>query len=157
MNTTETKPIKLSFPWSLYFEQLFSKDTYVRFINPWSFWREYRIKHLESCRELNTVQYLESCYQLQWRSRKLPHGEISRNLIETSIPIGSADRQMLNIIFIPQASIELKYRGVTYQTKKIVTVKINSVSIDPNLLKSNNLAQQVNYNNTNTPEIFGGN
>ncbi|MDJ0569853.1 MAG: hypothetical protein QNJ53_12500 [Pleurocapsa sp. MO_192.B19] len=66
MTTTEKRPTKISFPFGLYLRQLFSADTYVRFINPFSFWRRYRINHLETCGELDTVEYLERCHQIKW-------------------------------------------------------------------------------------------
>jgi hypothetical protein len=71
MTTQDRKPIKISFPIGLYFEQLFSADTYVRFINPFGFWRRYRINHLETCHELDPVQYFERCYQKSWLSTRL--------------------------------------------------------------------------------------
>jgi hypothetical protein len=157
MNTRETRPVKISFPFRLYFEQLFFHDTYVRFINPFSFWRQYRIKHLESCRELNTVQYLESCHKLEWQSWKLSHSSINENSLKISTLSTSFEQKTSNTIFVLQPSIELKYRGVTYRTKKIVSVNISSVQVEPGLLQPNNFAQPANYNNTNTPEIFGGN
>jgi hypothetical protein len=157
MNTRETRPVKISFPFRLYFEQLFSHDTYVRFINPFSFWRQYRIKHLESCRELNTVQYLESCHQLEWQSWKLPHSGINENSLKISTLSTSFEQKTSNTIFVLQPTIELKYRGVTYRTRKIVSVNISSVQVEPGLLKPNNFARPANYNNTNTPEIYGGN
>jgi hypothetical protein len=157
MNTRETRLVKISFPFRLYFEQLFSHDTYVRFINPFSFWRQYRIKHLESCRELNTVKYLESCHQLEWQSWKLPHSGINENSRKISTLSTSFEQKTSNTIFVLEPSIELKYRGVTYRTRKIVSVNISSVQVEPGLLKPNNFAQPANSNNTNTPEIFGGN
>lgn len=157
MSKRQTRAIKISFPFGLYFEQLFYNDTYVRFINPFSFQRKYRIKHLESCRELNTVQYLESCHQLEWQSWKLPHSGINENSLKISTLSTSFEQKTSNTIFVLQSSIELKYRGVTYRTRKIVSVNISSVQVEPGLLKPNNFVQPANYNNTNTPEIFGGN
>jgi hypothetical protein len=157
METTETRPIKISFPFSLYFEQLFSHDTYVRFINPFSFWRKYKIKHLESCRELNTVQYLESCRELEWRSLKVHNKRSGKNSIKISTQSHPADRQISSTVFVLQPSIELKYRGVSYRTQRIVSVNINSVKIYSDSVKSNNFAQPTNFNETNTPGIFGGN
>ncbi len=151
MNKRQTRAIKISFPFGLYFEQLFSHDTYVKFINPFNFWRKYRIEHLESCRELNTVRYLENCHQLEWQPLKLPNSSIgnsSQKLTDTS-----------NAIFVFEPGIELKYRGVTYRTQKIVSVNvnINSLKIDSEAIKINNHKQSVNYKQTNISEIFGSN
>lgn len=153
MNKRQTKAIKFSFPFGLYFEQLFSNDTYVKFINPFSFWRKYRIEHLESCRELNTVRYLENCHQLEWQPLKLPNSNIS-NSSQKSIDTSNAI-----LIFVFEPGIELKYRGVTYRNKKIVSVNvnINSLKIDSKALKVNNYKQSANCNQTNISEIFGNN
>ena len=79
MTIKETGPTKISFPFSLYFKQLFAADPYVRYINPFSFWHRYKINHLETCRELDTVEYLERCLQLQWRSPKLLNSRKTKN------------------------------------------------------------------------------
>lgn len=71
MNSPKKRTIKIKFPWSLYFQQLFSADIYVKFINPLSFWRKYRIEHLENCRAINIVQSLECCLQMEWQPPQL--------------------------------------------------------------------------------------
>lgn len=149
MNKRQTRAIKISFPFGLYFEQLFSNDTYVKFINPFSFWRKYRIEHLESCRELNTVRYLENCHQLEWQPLKLLNSGISNSSQKST--------DTSNVIFVFEPDIKLKYRGVTYRTKKIVSVNINSLRTDSGALKPNNHQQSTNYNQTNISEIFGSN
>lgn len=151
MNKRQTKGIKISFPFGLYFEQLFSNDTYVKFINPFSFWRKYRIEHLESCHELNTVRYLENCHQLEWQPLKLSNSDISNSSQKST--------DTSNAIFVFEPGIELKYRGVTYRNKKIVSVNvnINSLQINSEALKVNNHKQSANCNQTNISEIFGSN
>lgn len=64
MNVPEKRLTKISFPLALYLKQLFFADIYVRFINPFNFWRRYKIAILETCRQLDTVKYLEHCYKL---------------------------------------------------------------------------------------------
>lgn len=158
MTTTEKRPTKISFPFGLYLRQLFSADTYVRFINPFSFWRRYRINHLETCGELDTVEYLERCHQIKWRPSKLFNCRESKNLREISalscFPFNQADP---NTIFIFQPSMKLKYRGVTYHTKEIFGININNTKNEPDLVEPNSLEQPLNSNNTNTSEISGSN
>jgi hypothetical protein len=122
MTTKDRKPIKISFPVGLYFEQLFSADTYVRFINPFGFWRRYRINHLETCRELDPVQYFERCHQKSWRSAKsldlldlldFPGNE---NYPETTIYglYNIFQQADANMILVFQPKVQLEYRGVIY-------------------------------------------
>ncbi len=66
MTIKEKQQFKVNFPILKYFQQLFASDSYVKFINPVRFWRRYRINHLEACWSINLVQYLESCYQLEY-------------------------------------------------------------------------------------------
>jgi hypothetical protein len=135
MTTRDRKPIKISFPIGLYFEQLFSADTYVRFINPFSFWRRYRINHLETCRELDPVQYFERCHQKSSRSAKsldlldlldlldsldFPGNE---NYPETTIYglYNIFQQADANTILVFQPKVQLEYRGVIH-------LPLNSIS-----------------------------
>ncbi len=68
MTIREKQKIKVNFPIAQYFQQLFCPSLYVKFINPFSFWRRYnRINHLEACRAINIVQHLERCRQIEWQ------------------------------------------------------------------------------------------
>ena len=58
MNTGEKRATKIIFPFGLYLKQLFLADTYTICINPFRFWHKYKINYLETCFELDTVQYL---------------------------------------------------------------------------------------------------
>ena len=66
MTIREKQRPKVNFPVIKYFQQLFASESYVKFINPFRFWRRYRINHLEACFSINLVQYLERCYQLEY-------------------------------------------------------------------------------------------
>ncbi|MEM7759210.1 MAG: hypothetical protein AAF298_13955 [Cyanobacteria bacterium P01_A01_bin.40] len=113
MSTGEKRQIKIGFPFNLYLKQLFSTDSYVRDINPFSFWRRYRINHLETCHELNTVQYLERCFQLDWRSVKPTKNSLALKKIDTS-GNNLIKQERLKKVYISRPQIELKYRGVSY-------------------------------------------
>ncbi len=151
MTIKEQRLTKISFPFSLYFKQLFAADTYVRFINPFSFWRRYRINHLESCRELDTVEYLERCLQIKWRSPKLLNSRDTRNFLARSALTDLTEQEIVpHKIFIFRPSIKLKYRGTTYHTKQVLIMNINNSKITPNLTELNVREQPVNSNNINT-------
>lgn len=129
MKTQEEQQIKLRFPFSLYFQQLFCPDAYVKFINPFGFWRRYRIKHLETCWDINIVRYLEQCHQIEWQLvRSHLDNKPNKNPIQTGIYRGLPWKKTpQNTILISQPSFELKYRGVTYITSGIVAVNNNKV------------------------------
>lgn len=152
----EKRLIKFSFPFSLYFKQLFSDNTYVRFINPFSFWRRYRVSHLETCRELNTVQYLESCYRAEWHSAKALKLEKNTDYKDTltNNPIG---RGKSNTIHIFQPRIKLKYRGVSYYIQNALSIDIKTIKVNSDLVEYRKYQQSLDFDNTNTPEIFGSN
>lgn len=143
----EKYPIKIGFPFSLYLKQLFSTDAYVRHINPFSFWHRYKIDRLETCYELNTVQYLERCHQLDWQLA-VPTKIGSDRYID---PGNSLIQQAkLNTIYVSQPLIELKYRGVSYYTRDILSININVV-------KSNSLKCTDNSNNISTSKKSSSN
>ena len=56
MTIQEKQQFTVNFPVLKYFQQLFASDSYVKFINPFRFWRRYRINHLEACWSINLVQ-----------------------------------------------------------------------------------------------------
>ena len=140
--------IKFHFPWSLYFRQLFAADTYVRFVNPFNFWREQKIEHLESCSELDLVEHLESCYQKKCpqfktidkpskeglQSEASPNKTYSyrgcasprRNKCNSSKPI------LFDTFFIVQSMENLKYRGVEYQKPIIVGIYFDRTTLNSN-------------------------
>ena len=156
MNTGDKQAAKIGFPFGLYLKQLFSADTYVRYINPFSFWRRYRINYLETCYELNTVQHLEHCYQLDCRVTK--HTKIALDRKYTDTPTDSLIRQAeLNTIYISKPLIKLKYRGVSYYTRDILNIDIKAVKIDPSTAKIDSLKCADNSDNISTPEKFGSN
>ena len=151
MCTGRKRLIKISFPFSLYSKQLFSTDPYVKFINPFSFWRRYRINHLETCRELDTVQYLESCRKLDSQVAKLTKIGLDRDYTDTSE--NSLFKQAeSNTIYISQPRIKLKYRGVTYYTKDTLNTDINVTKIDLGVVSSDSFRCPNNSNNANAPE-----
>jgi hypothetical protein len=122
---TKAAPIKLNFPFGLYFQQLFCSDIYVKFVNPFSFWRKYRIAHLETCWELNVVRYLEGCYQLEW---------------QPATPQFPPTDTYQNVILISQPRLELKYRGVTYSISGLSAIKISQVKTHPSQMILDQLA-----------------
>ncbi|MEM7592765.1 MAG: hypothetical protein AAF383_14800 [Cyanobacteria bacterium P01_A01_bin.83] len=130
--------IKFSFPWGLYFRQLFAADTYVRLINPFNFWYKYRIKHLEKCSELDLIGHLERCYQKKCIRAKTENFQVRldpkvyKNLADS--PKSSLYKQL----FIVQSSENLKYRGIEYRKPKIVGIYFDRVTFDSNLDKSHN-------------------
>lgn len=146
MTIKEEHQIKVNFPLSKYLQQLFSSDVYVRFINPFSFWRRYRIERLETCWEIDTVKNLERCRQVKWQPGRSRHHQTS---IKTEI--GSYrgvpwEKTPQNTILISQSSMKLKYRGVTYLSSNIVAINANKVKTKPDL------------NTTKPPEAnFSGN
>ena len=130
MKTQEKQKIKINFPLSQYFQQLFASDIYVKFINPFSFWHRYRINHLEACWEINIVQDLERCHQIEWQPvGSYQDDKLSKNLSKTGKYRGvSWQKTPRNTIFISQPSFELKYRGVTYRTSGIAAVNLGKVA-----------------------------
>ena len=151
MNTGEKRGIKMGFPGGLYLRQLFSADTYVRHINPFSFWRRYKINHLESCRELDTVQYLKNCYQVKWQPTRVFN--IKRNTDNTNTLNYALIKQVdSNRIVISQPTIRLKYRGVTYQVRDLTKTNIDYVRIDPSPIPLNSKEQLSNVNSVDFPK-----
>ncbi len=170
MTIREEKKIKVNFPISQYFQQLFDPDLYVKFINPFNFWRRYRINHLENCWAINIVQYLERCRQIEWqpgRSRsdllRSPRSasaslrsqrdtEPIKNFTEIgtyrSVPWEKTPK---NTIFISQPSMKLKYRGVTYRTSNIVAVNTNKIEIKPGLVTLD-CSEKISNINLSIPE-----
>jgi|GEM_PF-3031657 len=156
MNTGERRAIKIGFPFGLYLRQLFSADTYVRYINPFSFWHRYKINHLETCHELDTVEYLENCRRLNCQVVK--HTNIGSDIDYADTSMDSLLRQTRsNTIYISQPVIKLKYRGVSYYAKDISDVDIRVVAIDPSIVKSNSLRCTNSLNNPSTPKKSGSN
>ena len=121
--------IRVNFPLRQYFQQLFEAKGYVKFINPVSFWRRYRINHLEACWAINIVQQLEQCYQREWQpGRARAHRgngagqdfELRKNSTEIVTEGGLPWKKTAqNAILMPQPRMKLKYRGVIYQTSNL--------------------------------------
>jgi len=156
MNTGEKRAVKIGFPFGLYFRQLFFADTYVRYINPFSFWHRYKINHLETCRELNTVRYLENCHRLNWESVKSPKVTLNPDYGD-SMENSLVKQAELNTIYISQPCIKLKYRGISYYSKKAYYVDIKIVEIDPSAVKSNIFKHSDLSDDASTPEKSGSN
>ncbi len=130
MNSQEKRTIKIKFPWGLYFQQLFSTDIYVKFINPFDFWRRYRIDHLENCRAINIVQRLEYCLQIEWQPTQSDK-KLLKNLSKINSYQGLIwEKKPQNTILITQPSFKLQYRGVTYFTGSIVGINANQLAIN---------------------------
>ncbi|MBE9045492.1 hypothetical protein IQ255_13960 [Pleurocapsales cyanobacterium LEGE 10410] len=159
MNIEEKRVVKMSFPFGQYFEQLFAADTYVRFINPFGFWRRYKIEHLETCRELDTVKHFENCHQLDLQSaRSMNLGSNGSNEDYTGILNNILTEQSeSNRIYISQPNIKLKYRGVSYYAKDVLSMNITVVQIDPASVQTNNFKQPNNSHNTSSPETLSNN
>ena len=151
MNTEEKRAVKIGFPFGLYFKQLFSANTYARYINPFSFWRRYRIDHLKTCHALNTVRHLENCFQLD--SQVVKQTNIGSELDYESAAMNSLFQQARsNTIHISRPRIELKYRGVSYYTRDILNVYIHVVEIDPSTVSSNSFRSPNNSYDANASE-----
>lgn len=134
MNTKEKRAIRIGFPFGLYLRQLFSPDTYVRYINPFSFWHRYKIDCLKACYEIDTVEYLENCHRLNYQAVK--HTSIGSNIDNANVSMDSLLRQtQSNTIYTSQPLIKLKYRGVSYYTKDISDVDIHFIGIDPSIVR----------------------
>ena len=132
MKTKEEQKIKISFPLGLYLQQLFCPDIYVKFINPFKFWRRYRINHLEACWEINTVRYLERCRKIEWQpARQQQNNKPIKNFTEIDTYRCFWENTPHNLILISQPSMKLKYRGVTYLTNRIVAVNASKVETQP--------------------------
>lgn len=163
MNTEKKRLVRISFPFELYFKQLFSADTYVRFINPFSFWRRYRINHLEICSELNIVEHLEHSYRLKWQLPRLTNPKQSKDYTD-SLDNSLLKQTELNTIYISQPNIRLKYRGVSYYTRDVLSMNVKAIempatsfAIDPSLVKLHNFEQHSNSNNISTSETSSSN
>ena len=139
MNKRETKPNQRKFL-RLYFKQLFYRNIYVRYINPFSFWRRYRINHLETCCQQDRVQYLERCYQL-WRS---PKPADYRKKV--SCRAKSFDQSSLNTILIIRPLTKLKYRSVTYQTRRFIVASVYYEPLNKNSFNLDNYRQSLDVN-----------
>lgn len=138
MNTKEAIQIKVNFPFSLYFQQLFAQDTYVRFINPFSFWRRYRINFLETCCELNTVEHLESCYNLEWQSSKSIGCRNNQSFEEISDSSQVTAQQIsLHKIIVVIPRVELKYHGAACCKQETLSININNVEFVPDIFEQN--------------------
>ena len=151
MKIKEAKKSKISFPLGLYFQQLVFPDTYVKFINPFSFWRRYRINHLEDSWEFDIVQHLERSHQTEWQPVHSQQDlESIKNLLQTGTYRGVPwEKKPQNTILISQPSLELKYRGVTYRTNGIVAINANKVKIEPGSVTSNN-SEKINPGSNNS-------
>ena len=121
MTIQEKQQFTVNFPVLKYFQQLFASDSYVKFINPFRFWRRYRINHLEACWSINLVQYLERCHQLEWSPVQLQENpDFMNNLSQIPIYLGLPwEKTSQNTLLITQTPFELKYRDVTYLTDEI--------------------------------------
>lgn len=142
MKSKKEIPIKISFPVGLYFQQLFSADIYVKFINPFNFWRRYRIDHLENCRAIDIVRHLECCRQIEWQPTQVP-----QEPVKTLKAIGSYrglpwEKTPQNTILMSQPSFELKYHGVTYRTSSVAPTKAHKLEINQPLLSSQNNSEE---------------
>lgn len=129
---------KFSFPWGLYFRQLFAANTYVRAINPFNFWRRYRLEHLENCSELDLIGHLERCYQKEYPQTKQKNYKTkAKHKIETD-KLNSAESILCKRLFVVQSCENLKYRGIEYCKPKIVGIYFDRITLDSNLNKPHN-------------------
>lgn len=158
MATRPTKPTTISFPWNLYLRQLFSPDTYVKFINPFNFWRRYRIDHLETCRERDIIQHLERCYHKQARTPKSSRIPKDQQAKETDdLDRLSPAQPSPQILLVVRPKIKLKYRGVAYDFREVVGIQIANTAIDPKLVMEDSSASMTNLNKIDISEISNKN
>ena len=143
MKTRVGQKIKIRFPLNLYFQQLVGHDTDVKRINPFSFWRKYRMNYLETCWAINVVQYLECCLQIECQPVHFQQDNKFCTKSSQTITYRGVcwQKTFENKILVAQPSFELKYRGVTYRTRGIVAINANQAAIKSGLVISNNLAQ----------------
>lgn len=156
MNTEEKRLIKMGFPFDLYLKQLFSADSYVRYINPFNFWHRYKINHLETCRDLNPVQHFERCHQLDWQPAKPTKIWLVRDNQDT-LTNSLIQQAELNTIHVSQPVIKLKYRGVSYCITDVLSMNIQLVTIEPIVVKINSLTDIANSNNVSTSKKSSSN
>ena len=149
MNKRETKPNQRKFL-RLYFKQLFYRNIYVRYINPFSFWRRYRINHLETCCQQDRVQYLERCYQL----KRSPEPVSQRKEVNCESEI-SFKQSSLNTTLIVRPITKLKYRSIIYQTRKFIVISVNYDPFDTNSSNLDNCKHSLDLSSINTPETLG--
>ena len=117
MKVKEEGKTTIKFPIQKYFQQIFSNSAYVTIINPFKFWRRYRIEHLESCYEYNLILFLDRCL----RKERQPVKQNQENNSTSSREDRSLsfNQQNPNVILISQPNYELKYRGVSYRSHSI--------------------------------------
>ncbi len=150
MKTPIEQKIKLRFPLHLYFQQLFTPNLYVKFINPFGFWRRYRINHLENCWEFNTVRYLENCHKIDWQPTHSRDNQSPSNLTAIGIYRGLLwEKNSKNTLLIVQPTIKLKYRGVTYRTNQIVGIEMEQIETKSQRITSNSSDQIITDFNNN--------
>lgn len=117
MKVREEGKISIKFPIQKYFNQIFSNSAYVTIINPFKFWRRYRIEHLESCYQYNLVRFLECCRRKECQPDK-PNQE-NNSICSVKYRNLPFNQQNQNVILISQPNFELKYRGVSYRSNSI--------------------------------------
>ena len=127
--TTTTK-----FPVRKYFRQIFSNSSYVTIINPFKFWRKYRVEHLENCYEYNLTLLLERCQKKECLSSK-PDWENDSVWWKKcrTLPF---EQQNRNAIVISQPNYELKYRGVSYCANSIYISNQTGIDLKDNYQSS---------------------
>ncbi|MGV2829364.1 DUF4278 domain-containing protein [Myxosarcina sp. GI1(2024)] len=156
MKANEERRIKISFPFSLYFQQLVCPNTYVKSLNPFSFWRRYRNRYLETCWEINLVRYLERCLKIEWQpvqQEREQDIELIRSFTKTGVYRGLPWKKTpQNTILIAQPSFELKYRGVTYRISGIMAINGNKLPIKPSQVSRDSLPITPSYNQNNNSE-----
>ncbi|WP_036477864.1 DUF4278 domain-containing protein [Myxosarcina sp. GI1] len=138
MKLQATKKHDISFPFKLYWRQLFSSHQYVKFIDPFSFWHRYKIDHLETCWELNPVLFLERCYRLDCQPKRqvtVPTSNFTTRGMYRGVPW---EKTPQNTVLISQPSWQLKYRGVTYHVNGIFKLNTNKITSDSSQNSANN-------------------
>ena len=154
MATRPSKPTTISFPWRLYWQQLFSPNVYVKFISPFNFWRRYKIDHLETCRERDIIGHLQRCYHQQARMPKSSHTAKDSQIAENdSLGHLSPVQPSPQILLIVRPKIKLKYRGVAYDLKEVMGIQIAKASVAPPLVTEDDTALKNNPNPTDISNI----
>ncbi len=127
MKAREEGKTAIKFPMQKYFRQIFSNSTCVTIVNPFEFWRIYKIEHLESCYQYDLVRFLERCR----RKKKQPaKSNQENNSIWSRENRGlPSNQQDQNVNLISQPNYELKYRGVSYRSNSTYIFNQTGVEI----------------------------
>lgn len=134
MKVREEGKTAIKFPVGKYFRQIFSNSAYVTIINPFKFWRKYRVERLESCYEYSLTLLLERCQKKECLPSKFDRENDSVWWEKCrTLPF---EQQNRNAIIISQPNYELKYRGVGYCANSIYISNQTGIDLKDNYQSS---------------------